>query len=1094
MVQDGDQGGHDALLGGDGDEPILTPAADAHADDGMMPARKPWWRRPLFIVPLCALAVGLAAIWLWRKDVADRIIASQLAHLELAGSYEVESIGPGRQVLRNVVIGDPARPDLRVERVELVIRPRFGLPRIAQLILVRPHLYGVLREGRVSFGALDSLIYDTESTEPAKLPDLDLVLRDGRVTVASPYGALGAKAEGQGNLAHGFAGVFAAAVPAAQFSDCKLADASLRGALSTRKGRPLFTGPLRIPGLTCTDAGTDAGTGGGLSAKGFDLPLRIHGDADLTGADLEGRIAGGAWRMAGFAAGGSDGTFKASWRDGRLTGAYDVQAADFAANALRLGSLRVEGGLRGRDGLAVIEAEGTIAGSKVAAAGEVDQALAGLQASAAESLLAPLLARIRGVLKQEGRNGTLQASYQLRKDGERTSLIIPHADMRGASGAALLSLNRLQLGLNEGGIRHLSGNFATGGPSLPRMTGQMEQGANGTTRLRLEMPEYRAEDAHMALPELHLVMRPDGVLGFSGRLLASGALPGGGARGLVVPLSGDWSPRLGLSLWRKCVRLQFEQLAMANLALAKNTLDLCPSHKAPILQSDANGFRLAAGIPEIDMAGHLGETPLHIRSGAIGLAYPGIVTARQVDVTLGSSDMPSQFQLARLEAHLGGVLAGRFEQADIRLYPVPLNLVDGQGAWRYADGRLTLSDGAFRLEDRQDDAGFRPLMARDAVLTLENSQIAASALIREPESDRGVLDIRLHHNLENGSGRADLKVPDLHFDKGLQPDMLTRHALGVIANAYGVVTGNGEVVWDDAGVRSTGAFSTKDARFAAAFGPASGVTGTIRFSDLIGMTTEPDQKIHIASINPGVEAHDGTLTYQIEAGEIVRVKGAVWPFLGGTLRMRPALMHVGVAEVRHYVLDLEGVDAAQFLAQMDMGNISATGVFDGTLPLVFDENGGWIKGGSLVSRAPGGNVSYVGELTYEDLSPIANYAFDTLRSLDYQKMVLDFDGSLTGEIITRVRIDGISQGEGAKSNFVTRRLARLPIRFNINVRAPFYKLATSIRAMYDPAFIRDPREVGLLDRNGNRVTDPQPGFLLPLSSGEGDAHEAHAGQ
>src|SRR5690606_18621440 len=107
----------------------------------------------------------------------------------------------------------------------------------------------------------------------------------------------------------------------------------------------------------------------------------------------------------------------------------------------------------------------------------------------------------------------------------------------------------------------------------------------------------------------------------------------------------------------------------------------------------------------------------------------------------------------------------------------------------------------------------------------------------------------------------------------------------------------------------------------------------------------------------------------------------------------------------------EGLEAARFVERMELNNLGATGVFDGTVPVVFDAMGnGRLEGGLLLSRPPGGNVSYVGELTYEDLSPMANYAFDMLRSLDYRQMSVQMDGPLIGEIVTRVRFDGVSQG------------------------------------------------------------------------------------
>ncbi|MGC1269965.1 MAG: YdbH domain-containing protein, partial [Croceibacterium sp.] len=244
--------------------------------------------------------------------------------------------------------------------------------------------------------------------------------------------------------------------------------------------------------------------------------------------------------------------------------------------------------------------------------------------------------------------------------------------------------------------------------------------------------------------------------------------------------------------------------------------------------------------------------------------------------------------------------------------------------------------------------------------------------------------------------------------------------------------------------------------------------------------------IHISSVNPGIEANDGTVTFQLVGGELLRLGGGTWPFLGGTLTLRPIEMRFGNAETRRYILELEGVNAAKFIERMELSNLAVTGTFDGTLPLVFDEQGnGRIEGGVLLSRPPGGNISYVGQLTYEDMGAIPNFAFSALKSLDYKQMFLQMDGSLTGEIVTRVRFDGVSQGAGAKQNFLTKQVAKLPFRFDVNVRAPFYALISSIRAMYDPSFILDPREIGLIDADGRPVSPaatPDPNSIQPSES------------
>src|SRR5690606_13294984 len=137
-----------------------------------------------------------------------------------------------------------------------------------------------------------------------------------------------------------------------------------------------------------------------------------------------------------------------------------------------------------------------------------------------------------------------------------------------------------------------------------------------------------------------------------------------------------------------------------------------------------------------------------------------------------------------------------------------------------------------------------------------------------------------------------------------------------------------------------------------------------------------DQRVRVASINPGIEVYDGEIGIELTNGEVLRMTGGVWPFMGGTLTMRPVTLNIGVSEVRAYILEIVGLEASQFVQRMELENVSATGTFDGIMPLIFDRNGnGRIEGGRLVSRPPGGNVAYVGALTYEDLSPMANIAF-----------------------------------------------------------------------------------------------------------------------
>lgn len=1039
---------------------------------------------------LLLLVIGLAILWINRERVADNVISDYLADAGVEATYEIEQIGTGRQILRNIVVGDPHRPDLTIERAEVLIRPRFGFPAISEVRLVRPRLYGTYLRGKLSFGALDPLVF-AESKEPFTLPDYRLVVEDGRGLLESDYGAVGLRFSGRGPLRSGFTGELAAIAPRLAVQGCDVTDASVYGGISIEGERPAFKGPLRLGRLACADQGIAlAGTAIQLEGKADKALGVFDGNADLrTGA---GEVSGA--RLASLA-----GDARFTWRDGGLTSRYRLAGTGLATDQAVVGRLDLDGSLRARRNFDRVELETTVTGQGVRLGQDLDLALADAADGSRDTLLGPILDRIRHQLAAESRGSRLTADLTVRRTGPRISVVVPEAALRGRSEKTLLSLSRVQFTADGNSNRHLAGSFATGGEGLPRIAGRIQQQPDGRMHVAFAMAPYEAGTSRLEIPEFAVVGRVGGALALAGEIRASGALPGGYAEGLVLPLTGSRSSSGEFALWQDCAEIAFDRLQVASLALDRQRLTLCPPRGTAIVRYGAHGLGLAAGAPALQLAGRLGETPIAIRSGAVGFAWPGTISAKQLAVTLGPAETATSFAVSDLTAQAGADIAGRFDGADVKLYAVPLDLLGASGSWRYADGRLMLADGAFRLVDRSPRQSWRfePLAAQGATLALEGNQITAEALMREPITGRSVVLAKLRHSLETGIGHADLTVPGLVFDKALQPSSsdcskriagtdvagatsgqpwLSCLGFGVIANVEGTVKGSGQVDWTENGVTSSGRFSSDSLDLAAAFGPVRGAAGTVEFTDLLNLTTAPDQHLHVASINPGIEALDGDVQFELRKGELLAVEGATWPFMGGTLTMRPLDIRFGASEVRRYVLEIRGLDAARFVQHMELENIAATGVLDGTIPIVFDEVGvGRIEGGLLLSRPPGGNLSYVGQLTYEDLGTMANMAFEALRSLDFSQMSIGLDGNLTGDIVTRVRFDGVTQGAGAKKNIATRALAGLPIRFDVNVRAPFYSLIGNIRAMYDPAAIRDPRDIGLLDAQGNVIRGESDG-------------------
>jgi len=1025
-------------------------------------------RRRVATVILGIVLLGVSIVWLTRERIAEDLISSELKDLGVPATYQIVSIGPQRQVLRNIVIGNPDRPDLTIARAEIVVSVAWGRPGISQVRLIEPRLYGSYRNGKLSFGSLDPLIF-TDSKEPFRLPDLRLEIVDGRGLLQSDMGLVGVKVEGKGALRERFSGEFAAIAPQLNVNGCKAARASLYGSLRIREEKPRLIGPLRLGALDCPSTGLRLANAGIQIDATADKPLD-GGEGNLS--LRSGAVALGTNRMQSLG-----GTARFTFRKQALTARYALAGQGVDTPQAAAASLKLAGAVRSTGGLSRIEAEGDLDGSGLRLGQALDTSLADAQRAGGGTLAEPLLRQVRTALQRESESSRLAANFLLRQTDNMVSLVVPQAALRGGSGQTLLSLSRVRISTKNGAAPELAGNFATAGEGLPRIAGRLERAAGGRLAMHLAMADYSAGEARAAVPRLTVIQHANGVLGFAGEARLSGALPGGSTKNLVLPLEGNWSKTGGIALWRKCLALGFDQLALANLTFDRRRLELCPQPGGAIVRSDARGTRIAAGAPSLDVSGRLGASPIRIRSGPLGFAVPGALAARSLDITLGPPATASRFRVANLDARIGSEVSGKFNGSDVFLASVPLDIRNATGLWRYADGRLTLFNGAFRLEDRQVDDRFQPLIARGATLGLFDNRITANAVLREPQSDRQIVRTAIRHNLSTGVGGADLAVDSVTFDQKLQPDAVSRLALGVVANAIGTVRGSGRINWNERVVTSTGRFTTDAVDFAAAFGPVKGASGTIVFSDLLGMVTAPDQELHVASINPGIEVNDGVIRYALEPNNVLAIKGGNWPFLDGKLTLQPVRMNLGMAETRRYVLAIEGLNAARFVERMELANLSATGTFDGALPLVFDQNGGRIEGGLLTARPPGGNVSYVGALTYEDLSSMANFAFDALKSLDYREMTIGMDGPLEGELVTRVRFRGVGQGKGAKRNFLTDRVASLPLQFNVNVRAPFMQLMSSFKSFYDPAYVRDPRTLGLLDAKGQPVR--QPVITLP---------------
>jgi hypothetical protein len=306
------------------------------------------WRALLLILSL----TGLAAIWAWmsREQIASNLIESELTALGIPAGYEIVSIGPQEQRLRNLVIGDPKRPDLTIK--EVIVDLDYGLwgPAIGTVTVIEPRLYGTIdKNGTLSFGALDPLFF-AESEEPAALPALDLKLVDGRGRIDTPYGAIGVMVEGAGRLDDGFDGTLAATAPELGREGCRVQQASLYGDLTTSSGLPKLTGPIRLTGLDCE--------GGRVDSANIGAQIALTDDLATLGGDLVFDVA-----QLSFADAISEaltGKARFSINENGLTLTHDLAVVDFRSPLGTIARFEADGAYRAENDFAHSEWDGTI--------------------------------------------------------------------------------------------------------------------------------------------------------------------------------------------------------------------------------------------------------------------------------------------------------------------------------------------------------------------------------------------------------------------------------------------------------------------------------------------------------------------------------------------------------------------------------------------------------------------------------------------------------------------------------------------------------------------------------------------------------------
>ena len=1000
---------------------------------------------------LILLLIAIAAIWLWRKPIANDYIADELARRGVQATYTLDRVGFRTQQVSNLVIGDPANPDLTVRRAIIQLRIQWtGSVKVYRVVARGVRLKGkLLPSGKVSWGQIDKLL-PPPSGKPFRLPDLTVDLKDATIALGTPYGKMGFALQGRGNLSGGFAGKLAASSPGLDLGTCRLDQFRAFVDVGVTARRPQIKGPIGSQGLNCP-----------ASALHLMQP-RMEIDSSFA-EGFDSFRGGGKLTMTSFEAGEnglanvvSNLTFEGTPE--RSIGRIDLAAqrsrlADILANRTRFNGRYKLDAERGR--LIVL---GDYGANSVALAPPMLAMATDPLLSAEGSPVGPIAAAVANAIRRAGSNFDVDGSLRLVNQPGGGGVRIEAADVRAPTGA--------HVEINGGdGVTYywpanrirIDGNIQTRGGGLPDMRLVLRQPRSGApVSGQGDIGPMAYGGARLALGTVRFAGRADGWTQVSTVALLDGPIGNGRVTGLRIPITGRFGRGGALRFGEQCVSAGFGSLSMGSLRLGPTRLPICPTQGAILQKSAGGSLQIGAATRNVRLNGRLGQSPFSLAAAQVRLANSKAFDATSVAVRMGRPDAPVLINAKEVRGNSSGTgTGGTFAGADAIVGKVPLLLSDASGKWIVRGGNLTI-DGGLTVADRADPPKFYPLRSDDVHFTLADGRINATGTLKHPASGTKIADVTILHNLTTADGNATLDVPGIRFGNTLQPEELTRLTQGVIALVNGGLSGQGRIAWNGSGdVKSTGDFNVHDMDLAATFGPVTGMNGTIHFTDLLGMVTAPGQTMTLESVNPGILVENGVIRYQLLPNQFVKIERGEWPFMGGRLILQETILNFGRDAPKRLTFEVVGLDAKTFVDSMGFKELSATGTFDGVLPMIFDDEGGRIVGGRLDSREGGGTLAYNGVVNKANLGMMGSFAFDALRDLKFHSMIIRLDGYLDGEFATRMTIQGVGLGNTSTQRLI-RSINRIPFNFNVTIKGPFRALIATAKSFRDPTQVIEP--------------------------------------
>ncbi|MDI7776223.1 YdbH domain-containing protein [Asticcacaulis sp. EMRT-3] len=972
-----------------------------------------------------AAAAGIV-VYAARKDIAAEIAQGWLSSQGAHGRVHFDQLSLSHAE-GSLLIGPPGQPDFSLDHFEVdyTLNPfaRAGLPlaRVTRARLVHPVMQMALHDGKLSYGSLDRLVQNILSAPPSKAPPPhDILVENLSVRLATDYGPM----RGLGNISlhDGQLTSLNLNIPAGHFSgplgegDLGEAQILARSVQTAQNGEQLHLqarltgdnwriGENGSPVEDVNDGEMVAASDVALTLDAL-LPYRksksledaFSGASEATLTAQSAMVATGGTVFDGL-----DATLKlaGSLKSGASSGGFNG-AAYLSANAgavhsgvLDARSLHLTG-----DKLALQTQYNNRTGVTLSLNGPVNGQIGHLQQG---DLAIDDAAVDLGRLVLVSDSGGAQADF----DGQMRL-------GRLASGGAALTQARLRL-TGEG-----RSDAASGGWSLTAQSdidasghyGGLDAAAQGraarvavTAAPGAPVPAQPA-DAMVALDRGfdHFALHAQGI----GLNLASG----GGDTGTHITLRLKDQLALDLAGGGQVIvkpvsgKALFDSQSGGALTAALSGPDL------PQGTLDVSGFGLdphGNAVGQYHLAGRLDVAPVagaqFDGQGRFATTPDGGLTASLTDpasFTAASAELgdhvehlkatiiPDQQPLLRMTPQ-GWHVAASYDGLSFDAPNEQVAFGGGKGdftAFSIPGSEATGLTAAL-LSGQVSDAltgaatRFHPLQIQGAMK--QNAQAMTGRFYAATPQAKGadgqplrIAQIDLDNGVTSGRGSLTFKTLDLSFSpQGLQPAQLTP-----MASAFSHVTGQasftGGFNWVADKVTSGGVLTLDGLDFTGATGVSQGLNGKLSFTSLSPLTSGPDQRISVATMQAGLPLSDLEVGMQF-FGDRLAIDEAHVMTPGGQVRFEPMDIPFDTATPIHGTIAFDGLDFGKIVAATSLAtSMSFDGTLTGRLPFAVDNGHFTVSNGSMASDRPGRisvkrqavtGVDATGNVTSKDIAP-----------------------------------------------------------------------------------------------------------------------------